>query len=249
MSISWSVLSLRLDGQLHQAARARIASWSRAAASGFISPRPLKRVTTGLARAFSAAMRFEHCVALGLVERVEHLLAGVDAIQRRHRDVDVAGRHQRPEVPQEQRAQQRRDVLPVGVRVREDADLVIAQADRSRRAGIDADRDADVVHFLRAQRSRRLDLPGVQDLAAQRHDGLELAVARLLGRAAGGIALDQEQLASALGSWLVQSASLPGSAGPADDALAHDLLRGLERAPARWRSRTARSARRRPGAG
>ena len=34
----------------------------------------------------------------------------------------------------------------------------------------------------------------VQDLAAQRQDRLVLAVAALLGRAAGGVALDDEQL-------------------------------------------------------
>ena len=38
-------------------------------------------------------------------------------------------------------------------------------------------------------------LLGVEHLAAQRQDGLGLAVAALLGRAAGGVALDDEQLA------------------------------------------------------
>ena len=57
-------------------------------------------------------------------------------------------------------------------------------------------RDRDVVHFLRLQHFGGVDFPGVEDLAAQRHDRLELAVARLLGRAAGGIAFDQEQLAA-----------------------------------------------------
>ena len=45
----------------------------------------------------------EQRIALGFVECVEHVLAGVDAEQRRHGDVDMAVGDQRPEVPQEQR--------------------------------------------------------------------------------------------------------------------------------------------------
>ena len=95
---------------------------------GLISPRPLKRVTTGLARGFSRGDALQRLFALRLVERVDHLLAGIDAEQRRHAHVHVAGEHQRPVVPQEQRAQQRRDVLAVAVGVGQDADLVVAQA-------------------------------------------------------------------------------------------------------------------------
>ena len=170
-------------------------------------------------------MRVEHAVALGLVERVEHILADVDAEQRRHRDEDVAVIARAREVAQEQRAQQRRDVRAVGIGVGEDADLAVAQARQIVRAGIDAEGDGDVVHFLRGEHLGRIDLPRVQDLAAQRHDRLELAVARLLRGAAGRIAFDEEQLGDARGSWFVQSASLPGSAGPAMMLLALDLLR------------------------
>ena len=135
--------------------------------------------------------------------------------------------HQRTEVPQEQRAQQRRDVLPVRVGVREDADLVIAQAVELVRAGIDAERDRDVMHFLRLQDLARVDFPGVQDLAAQRHDGLELAIARLLRRAAGGVAFDQEQLA-ALRILRRAVGELARQRRTADDALARDRLRCLQ---------------------
>ena len=77
-------------------------------------------------------------------------------------------------MPQEQRAQQRCDVQSVGVRVREDADLVVAQLAHIRGARLDPERDADVVHFLGRADGGGFQLPGVQDLAAQRHDGLEL---------------------------------------------------------------------------
>jgi hypothetical protein len=81
------------------------------------------------------------------------------------------------------------------------------------------------VDLLRGEHLGRGDLPGVEDLAAQRQDGLELAAARLLGRAARRIALDQEQLgrlqvlARAVGQ-------LAGEGGAADDSLALDLLAG-----------------------
>ena len=83
------------------------------------------------------------------------------------------------------------------------------------------------MHFLRLQHFARIDFPGVENLAAQRHHGLEFAIARLLGRAACGIAFDQEQLA-ALG--LLRSAvrELAGQCRTADDALARDQLRRLE---------------------
>ena len=52
----------------------------------------------------------------------------------------------------------------------------------------------------------------VEDLAAQREDRLRVAVAALLGRAAGGVALDDEQLGERRVACTEQSASLPGSA-------------------------------------
>ena len=59
-------------------------------------------------------------------------------------------------------------------------------------AGLDAERDADIVHGLRGEHFRGLHFPGVQDLPAQRHDRLQLAIARLLRRSAGRIAFDEE---------------------------------------------------------
>ena len=48
--------------------------------------------------------------------------------------------------------------------------------------------------FVRGENFVRIDFPRVQDFSAQRHNGLELAVARLLRGAAGGIAFDEKQL-------------------------------------------------------
>jgi hypothetical protein len=58
--------------------------------SGLISPRPLKRMTVGLRPHASRPQTVENPLPLGLVERVVHVLAGVDAEQRRHGHMDVA---------------------------------------------------------------------------------------------------------------------------------------------------------------
>jgi hypothetical protein len=120
-------------------------------------------------------------------------------------------------------------VQTVGVGVGEDADLAVAQLAHVGGTRIDADGHGNVVHFLAGQHFAAVDFPGVEDLAAQRQDRLELLVPRLLGRTTGGVTLDQEQL----GTHRV----LPGAVGQLagqrralGDALALDLLAGLEAA-------------------
>ena len=158
-----------------------------------------------------------------------HLLAEVDAVQRRHGHIDVTGIHQGPEVLHEQGAQQGGDVQAVGVGIGEDADLAVSQAAQVGAARIDADGHGDVVHLLAAQHLAAVHFPGVQNLAAQRHDGLEFLAARLLGTAAGGVTLHQEQLgahrvlAGAIGQLARQRRAL-------GDLLALDLLARLEAA-------------------
>ena len=82
----------------------------------------------------------------------------------------------------------------------------------------------------RGQRLVEARLLHVQDLAAQGQDGLERAVAALLGRAAGGVALDQVQLAL-LGVALLALGELAGQARAVERALAAGevarLARGL----------------------
>src|SRR5262245_54998335 len=106
----------------------------------------------------------------------------------------MPARYQRPEVPQEERTEQCCDVLTVRVRIRKDADLVIAQRRKTLRSRIHTERNRDVMHFSGRGDLPRLKLPGVQDLAAQRHDGLEVFLARLLRRSACGVTFHQKQL-------------------------------------------------------
>ena len=84
-------------------------------------------------------------------------------------------------------------MLAVGVGIREDTNLVVAQTRKIAGTRVDTDRHADVVHFLRRTNFARLKLPSVQDLAAQRHDGLKIFVARLLGGAARRVSFDQKE--------------------------------------------------------
>src|SRR5665647_1152730 len=119
-----------------------------------------------------------------------------EAIERRLRDVDVAGLDQRPHVPEEEREDERADVRAVHVGVGHDDDLVVAglrDVELVAEAGADrADHGEDLVVGEHLVDARLLD---VDDLAAQRQDRLEAAVARLLGRAAGRVALDEVDLA------------------------------------------------------
>ncbi|MNQ53570.1 hypothetical protein D3C85_676130 [compost metagenome] len=83
------------------------------------------------------------------------------------------------------------------------------------------------MHFLAGQHFAAVDFPGIEDLAAQRQDRLELLVPRLLGRTAGGITFDQEQLGThrVLSGTVGQFARQRRALG---NAFALDLLAGLE---------------------
>ena len=104
----------------------------------------------GLLGRFSV-LSFLTVAALGFVEAIEHLLADIDAEQRRHRDEHVAFAHQRGEVTQEQRGQQRRTVQAIGIGLGDNDDLAVAQPRNIILAGIATDRDGEIVHFLRGE--------------------------------------------------------------------------------------------------
>jgi hypothetical protein len=99
---------------------------------------------------------------------------------------------------------------------------------------IDAHGHRDVVDFGVGEEPVALHLPGVEHLAAQRQDGLAFLVAAHLGAAAGGVALDQEDLvvADVLALAVGQLAGQHGHAGALAllDLLAGALagLRGLD---------------------
>ena len=151
----------------------------------------------------------------------------LDAEQRRLGDVDVAALHQLEHLPVEEREEQRADVRAVDVGIGHDDDLVVAAlgevlvfAD----AGADGgDHAADFVvgeDFVFAR------LVGVDDLAAQRQDRLELAQAAAFGAAAGRIAFDEVQLALVdIAAGAVAELAGEAAAGEGAFAFADQLLR------------------------
>ena len=126
-------------------------------------------------------------VQLVLVLEIALFLAELRSIERRLGDVDIAALDQLGHLAIEKGEEQRADVRAVDVRIGHDDDAVIAQflrvvllladaAAERRDQRRDLDRGKELVE------ARALD---VQDLALERQDRLELAVAALLRRAAG----------------------------------------------------------------
>jgi hypothetical protein len=119
----------------------------------------------------------------------------LDLVERRHGDVDVAAVDQLRHLPVEERQDERADVRAVDVGVGHHDHAVVAQL-----------RDVELVADPGADRGdHRLDLVvgedlvdpvllRVDDLSAQGQDRLVGAVAAHLGRAARGVALDDEEL-------------------------------------------------------
>ena len=137
---------------------------------------------------------------------------------------------QRLHLPVEEGQQQGADVLAVDVGVGHDDELVVAEL-----LDVEAVLALPMPVPMAAMRVRTSSLErilssraflDVEDLALERQDRLETPVAALLGRAAGGVALDDEELGVARGSRSWQSASLPGR-GDVQHALAAREVLGL----------------------
>ena len=115
----------------------------------------------------------------------------------------------------------------IGVGVGQDADLAVTQSGDVVLARITTDGHGEVMHFLRSQYAAGFHFPGVEDLAAQGQDGLEILVAGLARRAACRITFDQKQFGArkiagcAIGE-------LAGQGRALGDLLADNLFLGLE---------------------
>jgi hypothetical protein len=145
----------------------------------------------------------------------------LDLVQRRLGDVDVAALDQLGHLAVEEGEQQGADVGAVDVGVGHQDDAVVAQllglvvvlADAGAERG---DQGGDFLALQQLVEARLLD---VEDLALERQDRLELAVAALLGRAAGGVALDEVELAQR-GVFFLAVGELAGQADAVEHALA-----------------------------
>src|ERR1700728_3957739 len=133
-----------------------------------------------------------------LVADVTVHLAALDPVERRLGDVDVLLLDQFAHVAKKERQQQSANVAAVHVRVGHQDDFVIPQLACVEivLADAGAKRRDDTADFLVAEHLVVAGLFDVQDLALERQDGLVAAVAPAFGRAAGGLSLDDEQLAA-----------------------------------------------------
>src|SRR4051812_27060409 len=158
-----------------------------------LEARDLRRAAPVLALGLLLQDRF----LVRIVERPERVLADVDAIERRLCEEDLAALDQLRQVPVDERQQQRGDVVAVGVGVRQDDDLAVAQLlEIEVVPEAAADRGHEIRQLLVLEHLGERRALGVQHLAAQREDGLPRAIAALLRRSAGRIAFDDEQLAA-----------------------------------------------------
>ena len=94
----------------------------------------------------------------------------------------------------EQSTNQRCDVQPIRIGIRQDTNLLIAQTLEIVTGRVNTQRHRDVMHFLGGKDLFRVHFPGIQNFPAQREDRLERAITRLLCRATGGVALNEKQL-------------------------------------------------------
>ena len=180
--------------------RSRASSDSSSAAS----VRQRRSISSPCDRA--AVARLEDGVGQAGVEQLGlHLLFGLHVVgfllvphaeQRRLGHVDVAAFDQVVHLAVEEGQQQRADVRAVDVGVGHDDDLAVAALGEVHfLADARADGRDHAADFFVGQHFVFARLVGVDDLAAQREDGLVLADAAAFGAAAGRIALDQVQLA------------------------------------------------------
>src|SRR5436305_1298569 len=160
-------------------------------------------------------------LVLAVVLEIGLALAVRNLVERRLRDVEIAALDDLRHLTVEEGQDQRPDVAAVYVGVAHDDQLVIAQLVDGEVVLADAgaerrDHGLDLVGGQHLVEARLLD---VEDLPLERQDGLEAPVAALLGRAAGGIALDQEELGP-LGVALGAVGELAGEVRGVERALA-----------------------------
>ena len=182
------------------------------------------------------ALARQQLLELRVLLEVVLLVAELHLVERRHGDVDVAAVDQLRHLPVEEREDQRADVRAVDVGVGHHDHAVVAELlEVELLADARADRGDHRLDLVVRENLVDAVLLAVDDLPAQRQDRLVGAVAAHLRRAAGAVALDDEEL-GALGSLIEQSASLPGS----DIDSSADLRRVSSRAlRAAWRARDA----------
>ena len=164
---------------------------------------------------------------MGIVAGVQGLGPLSDPVKRRDGNIKMSIFNELRKFFKEKRHQERGDVGAIHVGVGHDDDALVAQGRLVVIvAGAAAQGLQEVTQFLVGVHLFGGGAGHVEDLAAQRQHRLEAAVAPLLGRAAGGIPLDQENL-GALGGGLGAVGELAGQPRAARRRGALELARLL----------------------
>ncbi len=152
----------------------------------------------------------------------------LDLVERRLGDVDVVALDQFRHMAEEEGEQQRANVRAVDVGIGHEDDLAVANLGRVEVVFADAaaERGDHGADFFVAQHLVVAGLLDVEDLALEGQDGLEAAVAALLGGAAGAFALDQVEFA-AVGVAFAAVSQLAGQTAAIERALAARQVAGL----------------------
>src|SRR5207248_11543532 len=155
------------------------------------------RLRARIKRSLDQRLLQHELVRLVLILEIALLLAELRLVERRLRDVNMAPLDELGHLPVEEGKEQRADMGAVNVRIGHDDDAVIAQfvgvvfilaeAATERR-----DERRNLRRRKQLVEARTFD---VEDFALERQDRLKLAVPTLLRGAAGGIALDEIELA------------------------------------------------------
>ena len=141
----------------------------------------------------------QEAVQRGRVFKVQLFLTGLDLVQRRLGNVNMAPLHELGHLTVKKSEQQRADVGAVNVGVGHDDDAVITQLGdievivagaAAGLANAGAQRRDQREDFVAGEQLFVTRFFNVQNLAAQGQDGLKFTVTPLLGRAAGRISLD-----------------------------------------------------------
>ena len=170
--------------------------------------------------------------AVVLGPAVDLLVALLDEVEWGSGQVDIAVLDELRHIAEEEGEHERVDMGAVDIGIGHDDDLVVAQLAEVEGLRVlggahgDAQGGVDVADGLALEGAVAHDLLHVENLAAQRQDGLVAAVAALLGAAACRVSLDEEDFALG-GVVALAVGQLAGHAGAAEHVAALHHLAGL----------------------
>ena len=175
----------------------------------------------------------EECaLAVVLGPAVDLLVAFLDEVERGSGEVDVAVLDELGHIAEEEGEHEGVDMCAVDIGIGHDDDLVVAELAEVEGLGVlggahgDAEGGVDVADGFALEGAVAHHFLDIEDFTAEGQDGLEAAVAALLGGATCGVTLDEEDLAFG-GVVALAVGQFAGHAGGGEDVAALHHLAGL----------------------